>query len=75
MLVRFRGSLHADRSDESFSLVKEYRDASGRLSIAISVDGSKFELYASRLEGICGAKCIQQLAGLDQKYSDSSVQL
>ena len=50
--------------------MREYHDASGRLSIELGEDGPAFLLYASRLEEICRGRGIQRLDGLDQRYWD-----
>jgi hypothetical protein len=51
----------------------ERRNASGRLSIHLSDDGSTFDIYASRLKAYCGAQLVEQLDGLDQRYWDFKV--
>lgn len=53
--------------------MKEFRDASGRLSIDLAGYGQEFRMYASRLENRCGGKLVQQLSGLDQSYWDYDV--
>jgi hypothetical protein len=52
---------------------REYRDASGRLSIDLDTDDRRFMLYASRLEGRLKARLIQKLDGPDQRYWDYDV--
>jgi hypothetical protein len=54
--------------------MKEYRDASGRLSIELGGDGPMFQRYASRLEAICKGRRVYQLDGLDQRYWDYEVE-
>jgi hypothetical protein len=54
--------------------MREYRDASGRLSIDLTADGQMFQIFASRIEGRCGGRRVQQLDGLDQSYWDYDVE-
>jgi hypothetical protein len=53
--------------------MREYRDASGRLSIDLDTDDRRFMLYASRLEGKIKAQLIQKLDGPDQRYWDYDI--
>ncbi len=53
--------------------MKEYRDASARLSIDLADDGAMFQVYASRLESRCGGRRVRRLDGLDQSYWDYDV--
>jgi hypothetical protein len=48
--------------------MKEYRDASGRLTLEIADDGPAFLDYATRLERVCGGRLLRALDGLDQSY-------
>jgi hypothetical protein len=54
--------------------MREYHDASGRLSIDLGDDGPMFQVYATRLEEICKGKCIQRLDVLDQRYWDYGIE-
>ena len=54
--------------------MREYRDASGRLSIGLGGDASMFRAYASRLEDCCGGKRVQRLDALDRSYWDYNVE-
>ena len=47
--------------------MKEYRDASGRLSIDLGNDDLQFMVFVSRLERRCKARLIQKLNELDQR--------
>lgn len=53
--------------------MREYRDASGRLSFDLAEAGPMFRVYGSRLEKLCNAKCIEQLDGPDQRYWDYDI--
>lgn len=53
--------------------MKEYHDASGRLSITLADNDREFSVFASRLENRSKAKCIHKLDGLDQRYWDFDV--
>jgi hypothetical protein len=53
--------------------MREFRDASRRLSFDLADDGPMFPVYASRLEKICNARRIKQLNGLDQRWWDYDV--
>lgn len=53
--------------------MKEYRDASGRLSIDLDDDDQQFPLFASRLKAKIKARLIQKLYGPDQSYWDYDV--
>lgn len=55
------------------SIVKEHRDASGRLNIALTADDRMFSTYASRLDRVAGVTRLRQLDGLDQRYWDYDV--
>jgi hypothetical protein len=50
--------------------MKEYIDASGRLSIDLDNDDRRFMLYASRLKDKIKARLIQKLESPDQRYWD-----
>jgi hypothetical protein len=56
------------------TLVKEFRDASGRLTLDLGVDGPMFQVYASRLVDRCGAARVKQLDGLDQRWWDFRIE-
>jgi len=53
--------------------MKDYLDASGRLSIEVGEDGPLFRVYASRTEALCKGRRIRQLDGLDQRYWDYEI--
>lgn len=53
--------------------MREYHDASGRLSITLADDDREFSVFASRLEDRSKAKCVHKLDGLDQRYWDFDV--
>jgi len=53
--------------------MREYLDASGRLSIELDNDDRQFNLYASRLKNKIKARLIQRLDGPDQRYWDFDV--
>ena len=53
--------------------MKEFRDASGRLSIHLDDDDRRFLLYASRIEDKIKARLIRKQEGLDQRYCDFDV--
>lgn len=53
--------------------MREYYDASGRLSIELGDDGPAFRLCAAGLEEGCKARCVQRLDGLDQRCWDYDV--
>ena len=54
--------------------MREYRDASGRLSIDIVGDEQTLRVYGSRLEVSCGGRRVRRLDGLDQSYWDYEVE-
>jgi hypothetical protein len=53
--------------------MREYLDASGRLSIELDNDDRQFNLYASRFKTKIKARLIQRLDGPDQRYWDFDV--
>ncbi len=52
--------------------MKEYRDASNRLSIDLSGEADDFEVFADRMTVLHG-KPVDKVFGLDQRYWDFNV--
>jgi hypothetical protein len=53
--------------------MKEYRDASGRLTIDLTDNDQQFNMFVSRLEKNCKARLTQKLDGLEQRYWDFEI--
>ena len=52
--------------------MEEYRDMSGRLTIALSDDDRQFAIFAERLKKF-GGRPKEKLNGLDQRYWDFEI--
>jgi hypothetical protein len=53
--------------------MKEYKDASGRLTIDLTDNDQQFNMFVPRLKKNCKARLIQNLDGLEQRYWDFEI--